>query len=429
MRPQPAGWSGRCWVLALLVCWQTAQAAPGVDASGAGLAKEGLARLQTFMSERIAQQDVEAAVIGVVRRGRLGFLSAFGYQDAAHQQPLSVDAVFDLSWLTQPITAAAAVQLQAQGRWLLGDSIGRHLDRFRTDSPVTLFDLARQTSGLAVRIHPPSYSASERDAGQAGNVTESAQAAMAYTGAGFLTQIAAQPVRLSPGLEARSDFSLDVLGLAIESVTGQTLGAVFLRELLIPMDMWDTGFNPSAQRHARVTWREPPAGDAGRWPTRDPRRAVSFECGSACLTGTAPDYLRFVTMLLGGGELDGRRILSRASVALMTSNQLGDSSINRIGSLTDPAGARMNRSGYGLGLLVRGADTVSSLPGSMNQFGVMTPGGSFFWADPAEQIGVVMLALLPGTGAAGGITAAPGRWPAHRLQAMVRVLAAQAIAD
>jgi CubicO group peptidase (beta-lactamase class C family) len=109
---------------------------------------------------------------------------------------------------------------------------------------------------------------------------------------------------------------------------------------------------------------------------------------------TAADYLRFSQMLLNGGQLDGVRVLSRSSVALMASDHLG----TRIAAPFTPGELLLGTPGYtfGLGFAVRQGAGIAALPGSAGEFMWGGYAGTYFWVDPKEEIVAVYMVQAPG---------------------------------
>ncbi len=356
-------------------------------AAAAGISVARLKRLDAYLDDLVQDGALQGAVLTMSRRGQNVLTRAVGWQDADQRTAMPVDAVFDLSLLTEPVTAAAALILQEQGKWLLSDPLGRYLPAFKP-LPVTAWDALTHTGGLADSLRPPRFSAG-KFASYARRLHHSLDAAHNFTGERFTESLAAQPLARTPGLVAERTFSYDLLGLAMEKAGGQTLGAFFLRNLFIPLDMWDTGFNPSASLETRLVLTAPDEpGELDRPPVRDLRNPVSFECGGACLTGTAVDYLRFATMLLNEGQADGQRLLSRASATQMTRTQLAPTVENRLPFFAADAAAAAR----GLGVNIHTGRPLAGLPLAAGDFGLASPNGSFFWVSPSEQLVVVMLA-------------------------------------
>jgi hypothetical protein len=117
-------------------------------------------------------------------------------------------------------------------------------------------------------------------------------------------------------------------------------------------------------------------------PDRDVTKPTTMFSGGGGLVSTAADYLRFCQMLLNGGELDGARILSPATVRRMTTNALPDG----IRSAGVPFGST-----FGLGFAIRSDAAWSWVPGSVGSFSWSGVWGTYFWVDPAEQLIAVQL--------------------------------------
>src|SRR5258706_397473 len=181
----------------------------------------------------------------------------------------------------------------------------------------------------------------------------------------FLDRVASLPLLHQPGSTWDYGFGLDVLGLVIEKLSGQTLGRFLDAQLFKPLGMVDTGFlvpPEKLKRYARGLANDPVTGKPQFW--LDLSKPLKFECGGGCAASTAADYLRFVQMLLNGGRLDGKRVLGRKSVEYMTSNQLAPGVVNLVGG-ADPSSADM---GFGLGVAVRTTPGIVRKLGSVGEF-------------------------------------------------------------
>ena len=176
-----------------------------------------------------------------------------------------------------------------------------------------------------------------------------------------------------------------VTGLVIEVVSGQPLDQFFDNRLFKPLGMVDTGFAVPPEKVQRLV--APPAG-AWMLPDRDVTKPTTMFSGGGGLVSTAVDYLRFCQMLLNGGELDGVRILSPATVRRMTTNALppgirfsgGDMGMGAQGGAT-----------FGLGFGIRSNAASSWVPGSVGSFTWSGAWGTYFWVDPAEQLIAIQL--------------------------------------
>jgi CubicO group peptidase (beta-lactamase class C family) len=316
------------------------------------------------------------------------------------------DALFAIASMTKPVTGVAGLLLWEEGRLGLADPIERFLPQLgdrrvavlnervlagqgpietvAAERSITIQDLMRHTSGLTyggrgtTAVHPL-YPASSNAAG----ATLDAVA--------FLERLAAAPLLYQPGTVWDYGLSIDVIGLVVEAISGQSLGAFLEQRLFHPLGMVDTSFQVPPDKVARLARplpRDPDTNEAQSVPDR--AQALRFECGGGGLASTALDYLRFAQMLLGGGILGETRILGRKTVEAMRANRMTADIGNRIAEL-DP-----NSAGYGFGLTVAVRERVSTLMGSPGEFYWNGAYGTLWWADPAEDLAVVFMAQVPG---------------------------------
>jgi len=209
-------------------------------------------------------------------------------------------------------------------------------------------------------------------------------------------------------------FGLDVLGLTIEKISGETLGQYLKANLFTPLAMTDTGFSISVDQATRYAKPLPTDPDTGKPQARSPEltEAIKFECGGGCAASTASDYLRFAMMLMNDGRSGEARLLAPRTVGYMLSDQLGPNIRNLVGN-ADPTRADY---GFGLGLAVRTTPGVVKMMGSVGQFSWPGASGTDWWADPKEELAVVYMSAAPG----------PLRW--HYRQ-KINALVYQAITD
>jgi CubicO group peptidase (beta-lactamase class C family) len=222
----------------------------------------------------------------------------------------------------------------------------------------------------------------------------SSDAARDYDGAGFMEKLASLPLLYQPATVWDYGFGLDILGLTIAKISGQSLGQYLEANLFSPLGMTDTGFFISADKAARYAKPLPADPDSGKPQARSPEltQALKFECGGGCAASTASDYLRFATMLMNGGRLDEARLLGPRTVSYMLSDQLGSGIKNLVGN-ADPTRADY---GFGLGLAVRTTPGVVKMMGSVGQFSWPGASGTDWWVDPKEELIVVYLSAAPG---------------------------------
>jgi CubicO group peptidase (beta-lactamase class C family) len=221
----------------------------------------------------------------------------------------------------------------------------------------------------------------------------SGAAAKTLTGNEFIDKLASLPLLHQPGTVWDYGFGLDVLGLLIEHLSGQSLGAYLTERLWTPLSMPDTAFvipPASAARYARALPNDP---ETGKPQSLEPlaTERMKFDCGGGCAVSTASDYLRFALLLSNQGSVNGKRILGRKTVEYMLSDQLGPDVRNLIGN-ADPTRADY---GFGLGLAVR-RTAGGRLIGSVGDYSWPGASGTTWWVDPREDLAVVFMTAAPG---------------------------------
>lgn len=399
---------------------------PRAKPEEAGMSSERLARIAATLNADIERGRIPGAVVLVARKGKIVYFEAFGWRDKAAGIKMTTDTIFNIASMTKPMVAAGALMLVEEGALSLDDPVAKYLPKFAemkvaqldasgdaitalvpARKPITIRDLMIHTSGL---IYGGRGTTAVHKLYPAG----SAAAAKTLAGNEFVDKLAALPLLHQPGTVWDYGFGLDVLGLLIERVSEETLGAYLGQRLWQPLGMVDTGFlvpAAKAQRYARALPTDP---DTGKPQTVEPvaTESAKFECGGGCAVSTASDYLRFALMLLDKGKAGETRLLGRKTVEYMLSDQLGTDVKNLIGN-ADPTRADY---GFGLGLAVRKTPGVVRLLGSVGDFSWPGASGTNWWVDPKEELAVVFMAHSPG----------PIRW--HYRQA-INGLVYAAIAD
>jgi len=362
-----------------------------------GLSPDRLARLGAVMRGEIERGRLPGAVALVARRGRVGFFDSFGLRDAASGTPMARDAIFRIYSMTKPITSVAAMMLWEEGRFLLSDPVeeylpdlaglqvaverGGEIERVPLERAITIQDLLRHTSGLTYEF---------RGSGPVYKMYQSGRLhSRAQSNADQVAALGKIPLLHQPGTRWEYSRSTDVVGRLIEVLSGQPLSVFFEQHILAPLGMVDTAFSVPQRHHSRLAeafTRDPDSGTTVQLlEVRDP---PTFESGGGGLVSTASDYARFLQMLLDGGTFDGRRLLSRKTIELMTADHLGP--------ITGATDLLLPGHGFGLGFAVRLHAGIASVPGSVGQYFWGGLAGTTFWVDPAEQMFALLLIQAPG---------------------------------
>ena len=399
---------------------------PRAKPEDVGMSSGRLARIATTLNADVEHGRIPGAVIAVARKGKLVYFEAFGWRDKATGVKMTTDTIFSIASMTKPMVTVGALMLVEEGGLSVDDPVSKYLPQFATmqvaeldpsgdtitgktpaKKPITVRDLMIHTSGLV-------YGGRGTTAVHKLYPAGSGAAAMTLTGQEFLDKLGAAPLLWQPGTVWDYGFGLDVLGLLIERVSEQSLGAYLHERVWQPLGMVDTGFVIPPEKAARYAKALPNDPDTGKPQKVEPdaTKPTKFECGGGCAASTASDYLRFAVMLMDKGKFGDKRIIGRKTAEYMLSNQLGPEIRNLIGN-ADPTRADY---GFGLGLAVRTTAGVVRLMGSVGDFSWPGASGTNWWADPEEELVVVFMAHSPG----------PTRW--HYRQ-VINAMVYEAIED
>lgn len=382
-----------------------AQALPTARPEEVGMSSERLRKISDWMRAEVEQKRIPGAVLMVARNGKLVYSDTVGQRGPGNAPALRNDDIFRIYSMTKPIVSVAAMMLVEDGKLLLEAPVARYIPAFanvkvgveKTDAqgnktlelvaprrPMTVQDLLRHTSGLTYGFFGDGLVKKaylDNNVGTGGNISN----------AEFADRIARMPLAYHPGSTWDYSNSTDVLGRVIEVVSGQTLYAHLKDRLLAPLGMKDTTFYvPEPERQPRIA--EPFADDRSigiNAPVFDPRHVMAMESGGGGLMSTAPDYARFLMMLRNGGQLDGRRYLSPATLAYMTSDHL-NASVVRTALYLPGAGY-----GFGLGFGVRTSAGEAPFPSGIGEYYWGGAGGTYMWVDPENDLIIVFMMQSP----------------------------------
>jgi CubicO group peptidase (beta-lactamase class C family) len=387
---------------------QTRPATAAVAPAAGKLNPQRLARLGPVLQAYVDQGRIAGAVVEVRQDGRVVYSEAFGWRDREARDPMRRDTIFRIASQTKALTSVGIMMLMEEGKLLLDDPVGKFLPEWSKTTvavpkasgggydvvpakrPITIRDLLTHTAGVSYGSGPAEQA--WKDAGiQGWYFADRAEPVAAVVG-----RMGALPMSRQPGEAFVYGYATDILGVVIEKVSGQTLDAFLTERLIRPLGMKDTSFYLPPEKAGRLATVYS-AGPQGLQRAADPGQLtngshlgqghylkgprVAFS-GGAGLLSTAGDYSRFLEMLRRGGELDGRRYLSRKSVELMTADHL-----------TIPYAPG---EGFGLGFEVVTDLGKAGQPGSEGQFGWGGAYHSTYWVDPKERLTVAyMVQLIP----------------------------------
>jgi len=327
------------------------------------------------------------------------YVRAFG-DTTPGGRPMAADTPFQIASMTKALVTAGAMQLVEQGRLSLDAPIGDVLPELADPQVLTGFDAAGkpQTRSAVRPITLRHLLTHTAGFGYAFIHPEVLQyyGAVGMPKAGSLDTIR-MPLMFDPGERWEYSVSIDWAGQAIEAVTGQRLGEYLRQNLFAPLGMTSTAFldtlpEGAAKVHARTA-------EDGLQPIPVYLGGGEFDMGGGGLVSTAPDYARFLQMMLRGGELDGARVLAAETVAEMGRNQVGPLRAGYMGTampdMAQPYDTFPDQhTGWGLGFLINpepGPNGRSA--GSLAWAGIFN---SYYWIDPVKGVaGVFMSQLSP----------------------------------
>lgn len=377
-----------------------------------GMSSERLARIDTHLRSRyVDHKKIAGALTLVARRGQVVHASPLGLADLERGAPVCEDTIFRIYSMTKPITSVALMTLYEQGRFQLGDAVHKYIPewknqrvyvsgrypRFLTravDQPMTVRHLMTHTSGLTYGfMERTNVDAAYRRAGV--GRAEGAEGTLRE----MVEKLASIPLEFSPGSAWNYSVATDVLAYLVEVISGQPFDEFLRTEIFEPLGMVDTHFALPPEKLDRFAACYTRGPDKNLHLEDDPRESrfsppVSFLSGGGGLVSTASDYMRFCQMLLGGGALDGKRILSRKTLELMTKNHLPagrDLSDMSVGAFSETP---YEGTGFGLGFSVQLGPERSGVVGSAGEFAWGGAASTIFWVDPSEELAVVFMTQL-----------------------------------
>ncbi|MFL6241762.1 MAG: serine hydrolase domain-containing protein [Acidimicrobiia bacterium] len=348
--------------------------------TNASLSPDGLAHLHDVMTGHVEAGEMPGLVT-LVARGDDVHVDVIGSPSFAGNTALARSAIFRIASLTKPITAAATVSLVEEGALRLDQPVDhllpelaqrrvlRAIDAELDDTvaavrPITLEDLLSYRLGFGTVVAPPGAYPIQRAEAELGlqSIGGPPWPPVAYDADGWMAALGSLPLMYQPGERWLYNTSGEVLGVLLARATGNNLETVMRERIFEPLGMRDTGFTVPTDRLGRLTTFYVPDPESGELSVLDdPAESwwsspPSFPDASGWLVSTIDDYWSFVSMLLAGGNVRGRRVLSSESVALMTRDRLARAQREAAEPFLDE-----HRS-WGLGMAVPATGSTAPLP-------------------------------------------------------------------
>jgi CubicO group peptidase (beta-lactamase class C family) len=358
-------------------------------------------RIDAALADMVSSGRASGVSALVWQNGREVYFGSTGLADREAKRPMRRDTLVQIWSMTKPVTGVALMQLWEQGKFRLDDPLSRYLPEFATmlvqdgtdaasaprwrpaQRPITVRDILRHTAGFAYGDGP--------------NVADKAFVQADPLGldhdlAEFGHRIAHLPLLFDPGSQWRYSAAVDVQALLVETLSGEPFEDYVRTHILLPLGMTETGWSQPVERLDRFAATYLLGADKQLSREADsvsrarnfPKPAMTM--GGAGLVATIDDYMRFARMLLGGGTLDGVRILKPSTVRLMSTNQL-DSQVTERAWLPGKGNV-----GFGFDFAVRVGRPLSpdENRGSVGEFFWDGAASTLFWADPVHRLTAVL---------------------------------------
>jgi len=367
-----------------------------------------MSRIDELLREATSKRRVVGVSAAAATTESVLYQGAFGRLNEAQSSELPMDGIFRIMSMTKAITSVAAMQLVERGKLELDADAGEVLPELRDPQvlegfdaesgepilrpaagPITARQLLTHTSGLAYEIWSPEIIQYMERMGVPSAFDE---------GAGFLEV----PLVHDPGTRWCYGISTDWLGQIVERVSGLRLDAYLRQHVLGPLGMPETDFVVTESQLSRVPSVYARQDDGSLALPTEPFAApiqVDFFSGGGGLHSTTLEYLRFLRMMLRGGELEGARILARETVELMSQNQIGGfeqeilrTAMPEISNDVDLFPGMVKK--WGLGFMINTEPIEGRrAAGSLAWAGLFN---SYFWIDCASGVcGVLLTQILP----------------------------------
>jgi len=386
----------------LLAATPAFAASPKTAASAqtAGPVRIDKARIDRALADMVASGRAAGVSALVWQDGQERYFGARGFADREAGRPMTRDTMVQIFSMTKPVTGVALMQLWEQGKFGLDDPLSRYLPEFAemrvyagkdaagqptwraADRPILIRDILRHTAGFSYGMKGTPADAEFRKAEPLNLANDLPE---------FGRRMGKLPLLFDPGREWSYSVGVDVQALLVETLSGQPFEAYVRAHVLDPLGMKETGWTQPEDRFGGLaaTYVKGSDGKLARQPDAK-TRALNFgprrlTMGGAGLAAPIDDYMRFSRMLLGGGTLDGVRILKPSTVKLMATDQLDPRVTERFflpgkGSV-----------GFGFDFAVRTAQpqTAKENRGAVGEFFWDGAETTLFWVDPANKLTTV----------------------------------------
>jgi len=363
---------------------------PFLSPQESGMGVSQLLTIEQQIGKALDKKKLAGAVTMVIRKGGVVHLEAHGWQDVENHIPMQTDTIFRIYSMTKPIVSTAVMMLAESGEIDIDAPLAKYLPSLddlkvyqkegnrSPKRPPTVRDLLRHTAGMTYGFFGNTAVDQQYRKAAVLDRDQSSEA--------FLKKVAQLPLVYDPGEDWIYSIAVDVQGILIEQVSGQSLDTFLKQRIFDPLAMKDTGFHvPKGKAHRLASYygsslKLKESGKESRY-----LKPPKFFSGGGGLVSTAMDYAHFVQMLLNGGSLFGQRLLKPETVAAMTRNHLPTDRF--------PAGIGGSREGvgFGLGVSIQMYSTPKQPGAKEGEFGWNGIASTHFWASPSDDLAVITM--------------------------------------
>ena len=370
---------------------------PTATPESVGMSSARLKMMEAKMHEYVDKGQLASVQTAVIRKGKVVQFDTYGYEDVDSKDPLKDNSIFRIYSMTKPIVSIGLMMLYEEGLFQLNDPLHKYAPEFKdmqvhigggktepAKQPIRIIDVLRHTTGFGYGWGFPAnhvdslYKVGAKRAGT--------------TNRAFLRTMSTLPLYHQPGSGWRYSVSTDVAGALLEIIANQPLDEFLAERILQPLGMNDTHFEvPDAKDERFITNYTHKKTDGSLQVIDHPSmskycKEVTMFSGGGGLVSTTNDYLKFCQMLLNKGELNGHRLISPKTLALMTSDHT---------QKTPHAGGPIVLPGrgtaFGLGFSVTTDLAATEALGSVGMYGWGGAAGTYFRIDPKEDLAILMM--------------------------------------
>jgi CubicO group peptidase (beta-lactamase class C family) len=384
---------------------QQAAHVPNVDMTpvkpeSVGFSTDRLDRLHAIIQGEVDQKQLAGAITILARHGKIVDYHLYGDRDVAAGTAITKDTIFRDYSMTKPVTGVAMMILYEQGKWLPQEPISKYVPEFEhlkvfngvdANGKMILADPEHAPLMRELMTHTAGFTY-----GSGTSLADKAYADLKIrdtkTLQEMVDQLAQAPLFYQPGKGWIYSFSMDIQGYIVEKLSEQTLPNFMHDHIFAPLGMKDAGFYVPADKRSRFSPNyhyNSKTGQLDEDPTTsgaptDYAEQPTKPSGGGGLVSSAEDYYRLAQMLGNGGVLDGVRILSPATVKLMTSNHLPASLLTGEWGI----GQHIMRPGFGYGYdgAVIFDPAEANLPDGKGTYFWDGAAGTWFWVDPTNDV-------------------------------------------